>query len=200
VSIGSASHLPDRKGSGTTTCTVALNPASLQGRAPVRHMFYSSGSCLLAGEGSEAPHILQLRILPSYRGGLRRATYPMALDPASLPGGLRCRHRMSCGFLWTVGLRYIKNGLASLPMQLGSRVSKASVHVPYAPDARANMGLQDVRTSSVIITCKMCRHDSYSASTVPHQLCLSLVEHYYSARRPDRIAWQDDKTGRTTRW
>jgi hypothetical protein len=35
----------------------------------------------------------------------------------------------------------IKKGLAGLPMQLGSRVSKSHAHVPKVPDARAIMGL-----------------------------------------------------------
>jgi hypothetical protein len=49
---GYGSHLPDGKRSDATTCTVAPNPASLQGRAPVHHVSYSSGSCLPIGECS----------------------------------------------------------------------------------------------------------------------------------------------------
>jgi hypothetical protein len=41
-------------------CTVALDPTSQQGRAPVRHVFYSSVSCVPAGEGSGAPRVLRL--------------------------------------------------------------------------------------------------------------------------------------------
>jgi hypothetical protein len=89
---------------------------------------------------------------------------------------------MPCYFLWTVGLRYIKKGLASLPMQLGSRVFKAYMHVPYAPDARAIMGLQDVRTGGTIITCKMCEQDDYNAAIVPRRPCWPLVGHCYSTR------------------
>jgi hypothetical protein len=70
VLIGSRSCLRDRKGSGTTTCTVAPDPASLQGRAPVHHVFYSSRSYPPVREGSGASRVLQLRILPHSKGGL----------------------------------------------------------------------------------------------------------------------------------
>jgi hypothetical protein len=93
---------------------------------------------------------------------------------------------MPCYFLWTVGLKYIKKGLASLPMQLGSCVFKAYMHVPYAPDARAIMGLQDVRTGGTIITCKMCEQDDYNAAIVPRRPCWPLAGHCYSTRRPYR--------------
>jgi hypothetical protein len=58
----------------------------------------------------------------------------------------------------------IKKGLASLPIQLGSRVSKACTHVPKAPDARAIMGLQDVQAGNVINASKT---SGYTA-TVQH--------------------------------
>jgi hypothetical protein len=130
---------------------------------------------------------------------------PMALNPASLLGGLWCHHRMPCSFLWTMGLRYIRKGLASLPMQLGPCVFMARTHVPYAPDARAIMGLQDMWTGDVIITCKTCGQGSNNVATVPRRPCWPLMGHYYSARRPDRavpycgscVAWQNDKTGCT---
>jgi hypothetical protein len=67
-------------------------------------------------------------------------------------------------FLVTVGLRYIKKFLASLSMQLGSCVLKAHTHVPYVPDVRAIMGLQDVRTDGVIITHRTCGYVSYSTT------------------------------------
>jgi hypothetical protein len=60
VSSGSGSRLTDRKGTDATTCTVALDPTSLQGRALVRYMSYSFRSCLPAGEGSGAPCVLWL--------------------------------------------------------------------------------------------------------------------------------------------
>jgi hypothetical protein len=170
--------LPVEVGSGAVMCPVALDLASLIGRAPVCHVSYSSGSCLPTGEGSRAPCVLQLQILPPYGGGLWSTTCPTAPDSASLLGGLRCRHCMPCNFLWTVGLRYIKRGLDSLPKQIGSRVSKPRAHVPYASNARAIMGLQDVQIGDVIITCKMCGQ----AATVLHRPCWPLAGHYYSAR------------------
>jgi hypothetical protein len=99
----------------------------------------------------------------------------------------------------------IKKGLADLPMQLGSRVSKPCVHVPNVPDARAIMGLQDMWIGDVIITCKTCGQGSNNVATVPRRPCWPLMGHYYSARRPDRavpyrgscVAWQNDKTGCT---
>jgi hypothetical protein len=60
MSSASESCLPDRKGFSAAMSTVALDPASLQGRAPVCHMSYSSESWLPAGEGSEALRVLQL--------------------------------------------------------------------------------------------------------------------------------------------
>jgi hypothetical protein len=45
-------------------------------------------------------------------------------------------------------------------MQLASRVFKARMHAPKSPGVRVIMGLQDVRTVGVIITCKMCEHDA----------------------------------------
>jgi hypothetical protein len=91
VSNDSRSHLPDRKGSSTATCTVTLDPASLQGRAPVHHVSYSFRSCLPPREGSSASRVLQLRILPPSKGGLRCATCLAAPDPASLQGrALEC--------------------------------------------------------------------------------------------------------------
>jgi hypothetical protein len=70
MSSGSGSHLPDWKDSEAFTCTMAPDPASLQGRALVCHISYNSGSYLPAGEGSRAPHVLRLQILPPYREGL----------------------------------------------------------------------------------------------------------------------------------
>jgi hypothetical protein len=52
--------LPVEVGSGAVMCPVALDLASLIGRAPVCHVSYSSGSCLPTGEGSRAPCVLQL--------------------------------------------------------------------------------------------------------------------------------------------
>jgi hypothetical protein len=92
MSCGSGSHLLDRKGSGAATCTVALNPASLQGRALMHYVYRSSRPCLLAREGSSAPHVLQLRNLSPCRGELQCATCPIALDPASQQGRASVLH------------------------------------------------------------------------------------------------------------
>jgi hypothetical protein len=46
--------------------------------------------------------------------------------------------------------------MRSLPMQLDSRVFKTLAHVPYAPNARAIMGIQDVRTDDIIKTYMTC--------------------------------------------
>jgi hypothetical protein len=61
--------------------------------------------------------------------GLRSATCPAALDPASLRGELRaaCAAR-----------------LAGLTVQQGSPVPNARTHVYKAPDVRVIMGLQNV--------------------------------------------------------
>jgi hypothetical protein len=149
----------------------------------VRHVSYIFGSCLPVGRGSGAPRALQHRTLPHSRGGLcgchvssgsgsclpdrngsGTTTCPTTLDHASLLGGLRCRHSMLCEFMWIVGLRYITKGLASLPMQLDSHVFKARTHIPYAPDVRAMMGVQDVRTNGIIITYKTCGQGGYSTT------------------------------------
>jgi 5-methylcytosine-specific restriction endonuclease McrA len=63
-----------------------------------------------------------------------------------------------------------KKCIAGLPMQLGSRVSKARPHVPKTHDARAIMGMQDVWTDDVIITCETCGQDATVQlnSVTPH--------------------------------
>jgi hypothetical protein len=55
-----------------------------------------------------------------------------------------------------VGLRYIKKGLADLPVQLGSRVSKSRAHVPKMPDVSAIMGLQDASVGYTFNAYKTC--------------------------------------------
>jgi hypothetical protein len=45
-----------------------------------------------------------------------------------------------------------------MPVQLGTHVPNARVHVFKALDIRAMMGLQDVRANSVVNACKACRH------------------------------------------
>jgi hypothetical protein len=69
MSSGSGFHLLDMKGSSAVTCTVALDlarlrcityptaldPTSLQGRAPERRVSYNSGSCLPTGRALVLP-------------------------------------------------------------------------------------------------------------------------------------------------
>jgi hypothetical protein len=69
-------------------------------------MYHGSEPRLSVGEGSGALRVTQLRILPPNRGELRSAACLMAPDPASLPGGLQCRHCMPCGVLWAVSLKH----------------------------------------------------------------------------------------------
>jgi hypothetical protein len=59
--------------------------------------------------------------------------------PPLYRGGFWCCH-VSHGSQLVVGLKY-KKGLAGLPMQLSSRVSKTRTYVSKVPDARAIMGL-----------------------------------------------------------
>jgi hypothetical protein len=54
VSSGSGPHLPTREGSGATMCTVARDPASLLGRAPVRHYLLRHLTLPPCWDGSDA--------------------------------------------------------------------------------------------------------------------------------------------------
>jgi hypothetical protein len=135
--------LPSKVDFGAATCPVALDPTSLIGRTPAPPCVPWIRTPPPTRDGSGAPCVLQLHILPPWRGGLRSATCPMAPDPASLPGGFRCRHRMPCGFLWTTDSS-IKKRLAGLPVQLGTHVPNARASVSNASDVRAIMCMQDV--------------------------------------------------------
>jgi hypothetical protein len=84
VSYSTGLCLSVEVGSGAITCHALPDSASQLRRAPVRHMSYNSGSCLPARDGSEAPRVLQLRILPPCSGGLRCVTCPTALNHTSL--------------------------------------------------------------------------------------------------------------------
>jgi hypothetical protein len=77
---------PSQGGLRAATCPVALDHASLQGRAPVHHVSYNSRSCLPTREGFGALQVLQLQILHPCKGGLWCATCHTALDLASLQG------------------------------------------------------------------------------------------------------------------
>jgi hypothetical protein len=67
----------------------------------------------------------------------------------------------------------IKKMLAYLPVQLGTLVPNARVHVFKSPHVRAIMCLQDVRSGSVVNTYKVCEH----ASTVRLQCDVSTIDH-----------------------
>jgi hypothetical protein len=75
---------PCKGGLRCVTCPTVLDSASLQGRALEHHVYRGSGPRLPAREGSGAPCVLQLRILPPCRGGLWSVACPTAPDPASL--------------------------------------------------------------------------------------------------------------------
>jgi hypothetical protein len=144
VSSGFGTHLPDRKGSGAAMCTVALDPASLQGtresigvpcalrlqilppckgglqcatcpaapdpasvqgRALMCHVSYNSRSCLSVGVSSDAPRVLQLQILPPYRGGLRSTRVSCGFR-FRLPVGRAPGCHASCGPLWAVSHKH----------------------------------------------------------------------------------------------
>jgi hypothetical protein len=77
---------PCKGGLRCTMCSAALDPTSLYGRAPVRHMSYTSASDLPVREGSGAPRVQQLQIMPLCSGGLRCAMYLTVLAPTSLQG------------------------------------------------------------------------------------------------------------------
>jgi hypothetical protein len=104
----------------------------------VRHVSYSSGSCLPAREGSETPRILRLRILPPYREGFGATT----TCPTVFYGA------------WASG---IKKSLACLLVQLGTHVPNARVPVSKVPDIRATMGLQDMRVGCAVNAHMTCR-------------------------------------------
>jgi hypothetical protein len=67
----------------------------------------------------------------------------------------------------------IKKRLADLPAQLGMHVPNERVHVSKVPHVRVIVHLQDVRTSSVVNTCKACEH----AFTMLLQCDVSTMDH-----------------------
>jgi hypothetical protein len=99
--------------------------------------------------------VLWLRTPPPCWEGLRRRRVSYDFEPCFPAGkGSGAATRIAIPYVpWSSS---IKKGLADLPMQIGSYVFKARVHVPKAPDARGIMGLQNVRAGSVINACKMC--------------------------------------------
>jgi hypothetical protein len=95
-------------------------------------------------------------VVPDPLGGLQCTACPAALDPASLQGGLLAT---TCHVVpYGPRASNIKKRLVGLPVQLGSHVPIAHVHVSKASDVGAIMGLQDVRTCIVFHGCKTCGH------------------------------------------
>jgi hypothetical protein len=131
---------PYKGGARCTTYPIASDPVSLQGRVPMCHMLCSSGPCLPIREGSGVPRVLQLLILPLYRGGLRSVMCPTIPDPTSLSGGLRCCHRMPC-VSYGSHASNIKKSLECISMQQGSSVPNARTHISKVFDVRAIMSL-----------------------------------------------------------
>jgi hypothetical protein len=95
------------------------------------HVSSNFGTCLPGEEGFGA--VMCIVVSDSLRG-LRCATCPAALNPASLLGWLRVATRpaVSCGS-WT---SYVKNRLEGLAVQLGLHVPNAHVHVSKTTDVR----------------------------------------------------------------
>jgi hypothetical protein len=110
---------------------------------------------------------------------------PMALDPATLRGGLRATTRPVVPY----GLRAssMKKSLAGLPVQKSSRVPNTRVHISKASDIKAIMGLQDMGGGTADNACKMHGHAAtlmlqYSASTANHSPSTATVQSDPKAR------------------
>jgi hypothetical protein len=119
----------------------------------VHHVSDASRSCLTYKKGSDAA---TCTMAPNLLGGLRCTACPVALDPASLQGGLQAATcpAVPCG----PRASNIKKNLAGLPVQLGSHVLNARTHVFKALDVRVIMGLQYVQTDNTFNACKTCGH------------------------------------------
>jgi hypothetical protein len=149
---------PCRGGLRYATCLTAPDPTSLQGRAPMRHVSYNSGSCLPIGKVFGAPRVLQLQILFPCRGGggLWSIVCAVALDPLGVLCVLwlrippSCREgsgaatsclTVSCG-PWASS---IKKSVAGLPVQLASHMFP--MHARMSPKRL---------TSGLSWACKTC--------------------------------------------
>jgi hypothetical protein len=145
-------------------------------------MSYGSGPHLSTDVGSGAamcPIALNLISQLRWAPALPRVLWLRTLPPSQ--GESWCCHASRC-HQWVMGLRYIKKGLARLPMQLGSCVSKSHVHVLNAPDVRAIMDLQDMWTGGTFNACKTCGQ----TTIVQLQCSVDPVDHSQgTARVPD---------------
>jgi hypothetical protein len=125
---------PPRGSSSTFFALMVGAPGS-----SVRHVSYSSRSCLPAGEGYGVPRVVWLRILPPCQEGSGAATAYLMV---------------SCGPQASI----IKKSLADLPVQLGTHVLNTRAHVSNVPDVRAIVILQVVRAGCTVNACKTCGH------------------------------------------
>jgi hypothetical protein len=107
---------------------------------------------------------------PDLLAGLWSATFPVALDPASLRGGLRAAMRptVPCG----PRASSMKKSLVCLPVQQNS-CSQRTRERSKAPNVRAIMDLQDVRAGTAVHAYKTCGHEA----TVPLQCSVSVADH-----------------------
>jgi hypothetical protein len=104
-------------------------------------------------EGSGA---ITCTVAPNPLGGLWRATYPVASDPASLRGGLWAitHPAVPCGSQASS----MKKSLADLLVRQGSYVPNARAHISKTSDVMVIMGLQDVRAGTTDNAYKTCGH------------------------------------------
>jgi hypothetical protein len=108
---------------------------------------------------------------PDPLGGLWCAVCPVAPDPTSMLGELQAatRHAVPCG----PRASNTKKSLAGLPVQLGSHVPNARMHVSKMPDVRTIIGMQDLWACSTFNACKTCRQ----VATVRLQSSIGPVDH-----------------------
>jgi hypothetical protein len=131
-------------------------------------MSSGSGTHLSAKVGSDVTTcIIALNLL----GGLRSVACPVALDPASLLGGIwaATHAAVPCG----PQISNIKKSLTGLPVRLDTRVPNACAYVSKMPDVRTIMSLRDVRAGSAVNACKMCGQ----VAIIRLQCIASIVDH-----------------------
>jgi hypothetical protein len=142
MSHGSGPCLPVREGSGTATCHTAPDLASLLEKALM------------------LSRVTRLWTPPPCSGGLQFCHMPHGSGPC-LPaqegsGAITCLATLRGLHALT-----IKKGLADLPMQQDSRVSKTRLHVTEAPTRRGADG--------VIMTYKPCGQALQHRAIVHHR-------------------------------
>jgi hypothetical protein len=113
VSLNSGPHLPAQEGSDAATCPLALDPASLLGRAKA------------------LPRVLQLQTLPPYQGQLRRCYVSLGSEP--------CLPQLQASPPCSGGLRRCYVSLGSGPC-LPAREGSGAATCPLAPDPTSLLG------------------------------------------------------------